>query len=118
VSQLAAIGQGDTVTTPLEALVPAWTPEDQENLERRVRANPAAARWFDGAGLVTEARALTLAGLIPPTTLTITADLGITRHSRATCPQCRRRRVLYAITAQGNAFGASEPRCARCWGIR
>lgn len=84
-------------------LVPEWAPAD----EARLKAN-----------ILRLAAETPQAFSPPPTQLSFTATLGIAKRQRATCPMCRMRRVLFSIVATGNLFGGSEPRCARCWGIR
>lgn len=101
-----ATGASDlTITTPREALVPEWAPEDEARLKANVMRLAA-----ETPQLVRVEK--------PPTAVTFLVDLAIERLHRATCPECRHRRVLYAIVVGGLAFGASEPRCARCWDIR
>lgn len=91
--------------------VPAWTAEDESNFKDRLERATAMPTG--------EAIMRLFAREVPATAVTLAIDLTIARRpKRARCPKCRLYRVLYAIEATGNAFGASEPRCATCWSIR
>jgi hypothetical protein len=101
------------MTAPTDQ-VPQWTAEDEAALRRRVTA---AGQGNTAVGEVqaVDLRRRPRAG----TTITVAADLAIVKRKRATCPLCRKRRVMLAIVVAGEyAFGGSEPRCAPCWGLR
>ncbi len=56
----------------------------------------------------------------PPGRLTIAIEVVTTRLSRRRCTSCRRRRVLFALTAYGQdqPVGYGRALCAACAGFR
>lgn len=116
---MAGIDLPTTLTLDRGDKVPAWTEEDELNLRQRMlRVGYTDVEVDRVEAQFTQPDVKLVRRPKPPTAVTFAVDLVIDRAGRHRCPECRLRRELFAIAVTGHAFGASEPRCAACWGFR